>query len=648
MRRSIVCLAMLILAAVLMFRPGDRPQHAVAQDGSAATSTEATTDRFAVPQTSDATVLLTFVKGLKSLQPEVGPTLDDYEERAPLAIRKACERILDLEPNLNSKTHQFARRELLPFRMSDMSEGDSVDADQRKKLASDAVEVLKGSDRTGPDAELATSLATTFEEFAPVDEAIKFYKSLGELFVRSTDSRISLRGEYLIGAARRLGIVGQPFELSGETIDGDGFDLKSLKGKVVLVDFWATWCGHCLDEMPRLKRHYQAYHDRGFEIVSISVDDDREQLQSFLRKQKLPWIMLHDEAAGSEHPAAIQYGIAAYPTSFLLDRNGRVAAVDLRGKQLGRKLAELCQAPTDKKVTYPMLNIGEVVDRMTSAGSRLHKAGKTRSDVELRKQLNRQFVELELPEPNEESLSDRELYRRLSESVFVICSLYKLENREQWQTSMATAFAVTRDGVLTTSCHVFDNDDEADAVIVMDVHRKIYPVRELLAVNKQADTCLFRIEASDLQPLPFADSAPPGSRVWVMGHPGDSFYFLSSGLIANYEKDDEGTAWLNTTADFGQGASGGPVVDEHGNVVGQVSRTYTLYAGGPATRGRPRRVAGDLTQKREKDPNEKPPADVDVADPQMVFKACVPVKTLHSLVKPKKIEPAAHTEKAKE
>jgi len=304
---------------------------------------------------------------------------------------------------------------------------------------------------------------------------------------------------------------------------------------------------------------------------------------------------------------------------------------------LGRKLADVRGADEEQGTPYPVFNVSEVIHVMTTAGSRLHKSGKARSDAELRKQLERKSVELELPEPGDTAISDRDLYRRTCESVFIVCSLYKIEDSDEWQTALATAFAVTRDGVLTTSCHVFDNDDEADAIVVMDIHQKVYPVRELLAVNQKADTCLFRIEATNLQPLPFAKEASPGTRVRVLGHPGDSFYYLSSGLVSNYEKDHDRTVWLNITADFGQGSSGGPVLDECGNVVGQVSRTYTLYAGGPATRGRPRRVASEkLAEKRELDPGEKIEPETDVADPQMVFKSCVPVKTLRSLVTAKK------------
>jgi S1-C subfamily serine protease len=213
--------------------------------------------------------------------------------------------------------------------------------------------------------------------------------------------------------------------------------------------------------------------------------------------------------------------------------------------------------------------------------------------------------------------------------------MYRTEDSEdEWETSLATAFAVTADGVLSTSAHVFDNDDHADIVVVMDVHKNVYPVQELLAVNREADTCLFRISAKETKPLTLAHDAPPGTRVRVVSHPGDSFYYLSTGVLANYESDGDDRTWLNITADFGQGSSGGPVMDEFGNVVGQVSRTYTLYAGGAATRGQPRRVQNDRPADAEHS-EKKPRAMDDLADPQMVFKSCVPVAVVRALAKNK-------------
>ncbi len=286
---------------------------------------------------------------------------------------------------------------------------------------------------------------------------------------------------------------------------------------------------------------------------------------------------------------------------------------------------------------YPVFGIDEVLDHLSKAGAKLHKAGKTRGDVELRKQLDRRTCELTLPPTTDELIPDRDLYLRACESVFIVCSLYK--NDGEWQTSLATAFAVTEDGVLSTSCHVFDNEDTADAIVVMDARKNIYPVTELLAANKLTDTCLFRIDAQNLKPLPLAEDAVPGAPARVVAHPGDSFYFFSSGHVANYERDGESVTWMNVTADFGQGSSGGPVFNEHGHVIGQVSRTFTLYAGGSETRSRPRRVAGD-TKHADKKQAEKKAATDEFMDPQMVFKSCVPVQGIRALVKTKETSKA--------
>ena len=315
------------------------------------------------------------------------------------------------------------------------------------------------------------------------------------------------------------------------------------------------------------------------------------------------------------------------------------------------KKRERSAKPVVQSRPYPVFGIDEVLDHLATTGAKLQRAGKTKSDLELRKNLDRKTCSLTLPAVSEETTPDRELYQRACESVFVVCSLYKGKGGENWQTSLATAFAVTEDGVLSTSCHVFDNEDTADAVIVMDSKKRIYPVTELLAANKLTDTCLFRIDAKNLKPLPLAEDALPGSTVRIVAHPGDSFFYFSSGHVANYERDQDAVLWMNVTADFGQGSSGGPVFNEQGHVIGQVSRTYTLYSGGAATRGRPRRVArptqrkdlaqldADLANAAPKKPAapkagdaEEAEADDTTMDPQMVFKSCVPVQGLRSLI----------------
>jgi serine protease Do len=289
---------------------------------------------------------------------------------------------------------------------------------------------------------------------------------------------------------------------------------------------------------------------------------------------------------------------------------------------------------------FPAFCVEEVISKLTSVTEPLIQKKLVRNSDELRKNLDRTSLPLKLIPAATKELSTQELYRRVSDSVFLVAGLTKPAEKEvEWKTAFSTAFVVHEDGILSTSAHVFDHEDHDDAVVVLDFRGNVYPVLEILAADRKADTLLFRIGMKGLKPLPLGQEPAPGSPVRVMGHPGDSFFFFSAGHVANYERDEEQNYWLNVTADFGQGSSGGPVMDDAGNVIGQVSRTYTLYASGDASkRGRQPRATRQLqtTEVKEdgKNPVEENKADPKKnADPQMVFKACTPVSAIRALVK---------------
>jgi len=119
----------------------------------------------------------------------------------------------------------------------------------------------------------------------------------------------------------------------------------------------------------------------------------------------------------------------------------------------------------------------------------------------------------------------------VTESVFLVAGMTKpKEDETNWKTSFSTAFAIHEDGILSTSAHVFDHDDQDDAVVVMDVRGNVYPVLDVLAANRKHDTLLFRIGVKGLKPLPLGDDAVPGTPVRMIGHPGDSFFFFSADI----------------------------------------------------------------------------------------------------------------------
>ena len=122
--------------------------------------------------------------------------------------------------------------------------------------------------------------------------------------------------------------------------DGNLISIYSLRGKYVLIDFWASWCRPCIGEIPNLKKAYQKYHDKDFEIYSISLDDERGSWINGIEQFELNWINVSDLQAFNS-PIVKQLAVAYVPHTFLLAPNGVILAVDLRGEELENRLAEV-------------------------------------------------------------------------------------------------------------------------------------------------------------------------------------------------------------------------------------------------------------------------------------------------------------------
>lgn len=147
----------------------------------------------------------------------------------------------------------------------------------------------------------------------------------------------------------RVGLLGKPFALEGVVrFDQKAFTWDEYRGNVVLVDFWATWCGPCLREIPAIRKTYESLHEEGFEVVSINMDEDLTQAEEFLTKQAFPWATFRSDdpaALGFNSSFAQQLGVNAIPFMLLLDRDGNVSDIHVRGDKLAPAVRELLGLP---------------------------------------------------------------------------------------------------------------------------------------------------------------------------------------------------------------------------------------------------------------------------------------------------------------
>jgi peroxiredoxin len=131
------------------------------------------------------------------------------------------------------------------------------------------------------------------------------------------------------GQLKKMDALGKPVDLQFTAVDGRSVDLAKLKGKVVLVDFWATWCGPCVGEVPNVKKTYDQFHSKGFEIVGISLDKEKDKLTQFTAKNKMEWPQFFDGLFW-QNKYARQFGIESIPSMWLIDKKGNLRDMDAR------------------------------------------------------------------------------------------------------------------------------------------------------------------------------------------------------------------------------------------------------------------------------------------------------------------------------
>jgi len=153
-----------------------------------------------------------------------------------------------------------------------------------------------------------------------------FFDAVVPILEKAKDPELQEYAKKLRGIERRIGSVGKEFDFECILMSGTQINVKDLRGKIVLVNFWATWCGPCIKEFPNMKTQYEKYKDKGYEMIALSIDANIDDIFEFQKKNDYPWLVGSDvksmDAGLVDYHA--YYGIQGVPTTFLLDRDGKV------------------------------------------------------------------------------------------------------------------------------------------------------------------------------------------------------------------------------------------------------------------------------------------------------------------------------------